>query len=304
MKKKKLNFLSRLNRAIENGHVLDWKKFKNLKQENEDKITLDKFDLLSFYEYFSDLYKCNENIDGQLIANSLCYKETNKSLPGDECRQLNEVITLDEINTAIKKLHNNKSVSEDLISNEMLQHLCSEGVQTLQKLFNQCLSVGVYPWHTSVITPIYKSGDPYDPDNYRAIAVGSCLGKLFSSVLLSRLTTFKQEHCKDPIEQLGFTKGAQTNDHILTLKTLIDKYTKKQKVPLFSCFVDLRKAFDTVSRDLLLYKIVKLGIRGSYFSVIEDMYNHSTAKIKINSLLSKKINIQRGTEQGHPLSLP
>ena len=34
MKLKKLNFLNRLNHAIENGHVLDWKKFKNLKEEN------------------------------------------------------------------------------------------------------------------------------------------------------------------------------------------------------------------------------------------------------------------------------
>ena len=71
---------------------------------------------------------------------------------------------------------------------------------------------------------------------------------------------------------------------------------------MLTCFVDLKKAFDTVSRDLLLYKLVKLGIRGKYFAVIEDMYNNSLSKIKIDGLLSSPIKMERGTEQGHPLS--
>jgi hypothetical protein len=79
-------------------------------------------------------------------------------------------------------------------------------------------------------------------------------------------------YCPDPKEQLGFQKGAQTNDHVLTLKTVIDKYTKKQRVRLYTCFVDLRKAFDTVSRDLLLHKIACLDITGEFFNVISDMY--------------------------------
>ena len=109
-------------------------------------------------------------------------------------------------------------------------------------------------------------------------------------------------YCLVPKEQLGFSKGAQTNDHVLTLKTTIDKYTKKQRVKLYGCFVDLRKAFDTVSRDLLLHKIAKLNISGEFFDVITDMYNNSTAKIKISNLLSPDIKIEQGTEQGHPLS--
>ena len=55
------------------------------------------------------------------------------------------------------------------------------------------------------------------------------MGKLFSGILLDRLLLFKEINCPDPKEQLGFKKGAQTNDHILTLKTVIDKYTKKRR---------------------------------------------------------------------------
>ena len=129
------------------------------------------------------------------------------------------------------------------------------------------------------------------------------MGKLFSSILLDRLLLFKKLYCPDPIEQLGFSKGAQTNDHVFTLKTIVDKYTKKQRAKLlYACFVDLRKAFDTVCRDLLLHKISCLGISGHFFDCLSDMYNNSIARIKISRLLTPDININRGTEQGHPLS--
>ena len=144
----------------------------------------------------------------------------------------------------------------------------------------------------------------FSPDNYRAIAVGSCMGKLFSSILLDRMLHFKNLYCPDPKEQLGFCKGAQTNDHIFTLKTVIDKYTRKHKVRVYACFVDLRKAFDTVCRDLLLHKITCLGISGNFFNCLTDMYLNSVARIKISKLLTPNIEIGRGTEQGHPLSAP
>lgn len=297
IKKKRLNFLDNLNRAIEDGHILDWKRFKQLKQNNTSSPLLDKFDLLSFYDFFTQLYKKPEN--GPELPSS------NSNIPASISQKtdiLNRAITMSEAQKAIKNLKKGKSCSTDQISNEMLQSLNLTGLLALLKTFNHCLKSGRYPWHTSVITPIFKSGNPFSPDNYRAIAVGSCMGKLFSGILLDRLLLFKELYCSDPKEQLGFQKGAQTNDHVLTLKTVIDKYTKKHRVRLYTCFVDLRKAFDTVARDLLLHKIASLDIKGEFFDVISDMYSNSLAKIKISNLLSPDIKMLRGTEQGHPLS--
>ena len=184
----------------------------------------------------------------------------------------------------------------------MLKSLDTLGTQALNCIFNYCLSKGIYPWNKSVITPIHKSGDINNPDNYRAIAVSSCLGKTFSSILLNRLINFRNNHCSDPPNQLGFCKGAQTNDHVLTLKTIIEKYRKPGKSNIFACFVDFKKAFDSIRRDLLLSKIANLCINGAFFLVIKNMYEKSTAKIKINNLLSDSFNIDKGTEQGHPMS--
>ena len=294
--KRKLEYLRLLNQAIEDGHVLDWKKFKRLKQENDSSPNLDKYDLASFHEFFSSLYSKPAH-----EPSLSCHFAEQYTQPPD-LSILNDPITLAELSKATKQLKKGKSCSTDLITNEMLQNLTPLCTKAILKTFNHSLTSGLYPWHTSLITPIFKSGNPFSPDNYRAIAVGSCMGKLFSSILLDRMLHFKNLYCPDPKEQLGFCKGAQTNDHIFTLKTVIDKYTRKHKVRVYACFVDLRKAFDTVCRDLLLHKITCLGISENFFNCLTDMYLNSVARIKISKLLTPNIEIGRGTEQGHPLS--
>ena len=64
--------------------------------------------------------------------------------------------------------------------------------------------------------------------------------------MLQRLLNFRSEVCPDYPNQLGFREGAQCSDHILTLSTIVEKYIKRLKGRVFACFVDYRKAFDTV----------------------------------------------------------
>ena len=214
---------------------------------------------------------------------------------------LNDKISFEEVNGAIRKLKPGKAAGEDCIMNEFLMSTSTQLKMAITHLFNQCLEKGVYPWNVSLITPLHKKGDRYNPDNYRAIAVGSAVGKLFSNILLERLVRYRQENCPDPPNQLGFCKEAQTADHIFTLTTCVNKYLHLNK-RLYSCFIDYRKAFDTVSREALLIKLSKLGIAGRYFNCIKHMYTNSRAKIKLLDKLSSAIDVTIGTEQGHPMS--
>ena len=107
----------------------------------------------------------------------------------------------------------------------------------------------------------------------------------------------------DTPNQLGFCKGAQTSDHILTLTTCIDKYTHHvERGRLYSCFVDYAKAFDTVCREALIYKLWHMGIKGRFFNCLEFMYSNSKAKVKLLTKLSASIKILCDTKQGHPMS--
>ena len=109
---------------------------------------------------------------------------------------------------------NGKSVSEDMICNEILKWFSQTNLLLLSKVFNQCLDTGNCPWNNCIIAPLHKKGCRADPDNYREVAVSSTIGKLFSTIILNRNINFKNRDKPDPINQLGFSKGAQTYDHI------------------------------------------------------------------------------------------
>ena len=124
-------------------------------------------------------------------------------------------------------------------------------------------------WCIGMICPIYiKSGARDDPDNYRGIALLSCLGKLFTCCLNTRLYNYMYiEHMQIlGNEQAGFRTGYSTIDHIFTLHTLIKLYLNTGK-RIYSAFIDHRKAFDYVNRMLLWKSILKYNINGKVFSV-------------------------------------
>jgi exonuclease III len=298
IKAKKADFAFDVNKRIEEGSNINWKTFKGLKELYTDEESFDTYDLFNFYTFFKELYdkRCKKDSHA---ANT----QSSPTIPQEsDLEELNEQFSDAEIDAAIKKLKPNKAVSLDLISNEMLKHSKRELRDIIKVLFNKCLQYGIYPWNNSVTTPLHKKGDKENPDNYRAITLGSCLGKLFSALVLDRLSMFRRNNCPDLPNQLGFCKGSQTSDHILTLKTLIDKYVSNGRKRLFTCFVDYRKAFDRVCRDALLYKLSHLGFAGNIFNCIQHMYNNSSTRIKLIKKISDAIDVGVGTEQGHPLS--
>ena len=120
-------------------------------------------------------------------------------------------------------------------------------------------------------------------------------------MLLERIVNYKKACHPDPPNQMGFTKGAQTLDHILTIRTPVEKY-KLKKTKVYCIFVDLKKAFDSIPREALLLKIASMGLTGKIFNVIHSMYQGSTCQLRMNGKLSEKFLVGRGTEQGHTLS--
>ena len=106
----------------------------------------------------------------------------------------------------------------------------------IQKLFNHVFSSGIYPmqWSSVYLSAVFKSGDPSKTENYRGIAINSCVGKLFNSVLNNRLDKFLvKESVINPC-QIGFSKKCRPSDHVFVLKPIIDKYISKKGCKLFA----------------------------------------------------------------------
>ena len=254
-----------------------------------------------FEAYFKNLYDDNHNSISKETKNEYINMADHINITSTHPKLLNKPITVEEVTSAINSLKSGKASSIDMVSNEILKNLDSQHRNFLTNHFNVCFDTNVYPWTENIITLLHKKGEIKDPDNYRAIAISSVIGKLFSTILLERLKSYRNKTCPDPPNQLGFTKGAQTYDHILTMHTIISKY-KKIKKPVFAIFVDFKKAFDSVCRQALFYKMAKLGITGKFYDILRNLYSNSSAYIKLSSHISNKFDIAKGTEQGHPLS--
>ena len=264
-----------------------WKKLKILKKSDTREANFSESTII---KHFSSLL-CTDRIQKPVLENS-----TNCDLDTD--------ITLEEVNSALKKSKNNKSAGLDVISKEMVHAFTEIYPNFLPKLFNIILKSKHFPeeWLTALIVLIHKKGTKSDISNYRGISLLSCLSKLFCSVLNNRIVKWGEENNVFSTSQLGFRKGNRTSDALTILHNLVDKYCHKGKSPLYACFVDFQKAFDKIPRDLLLQKLNNIGVRGNVYDIIKSMYTGDNARIKIDDKMTKLININQGVRQGCVLS--
>ena len=160
------------------------------------------------------------------------------------------------------------------------------------KVFNSILHLGIYPneWKKGYLNPIYKSGARSDPSNYRGISIMSCLGKLFNSILNTRLNEYLSENNVIDKTQIGFQKKARTSVQMFALRTLIEKYTIQSNSKLFTCFIDFRKAFDSVLHQALFLKLQKLGITGLFYNIVKNMYMDNILRVKIGHGLTDEFH--------------
>ena len=98
-------------------------------------------------------------------------------------------------------------------------------------------------------------------------------------------------------EQSAFQKGKSTLNHIFLSTSC------HSKAPLFIGFFDLAKAFDKVSRPLLLKSLIKLVIGSTLFYAINAMYSATQCIVKSGKNLSEILLTHSGLKQGAPSSL-
>ena len=125
--------------------------------------------------------------------------------------------------------------------------------------------------------------------------------KLFSSVLNTRLSKWIEENKILAEEQNGFRKGRSTVDQISSLTNIINT-RKKKRMSTYCAFIDFKKAYDYVDRDILWHRLNNMGISGKIFNAIKALYNSVSACVRLNGLCSDWFEINVGLRQGCSLS--
>ena len=292
----KNNIVSTMANSLNNVNRSDlWKELKKLKsQEQESNNTISEEQWINHFKGL--LY---ENNDSNIPEDA--------TLPTQDCIDtniLNSKISESEIHDQINKLKCKKTPGIDGISNEMIKYGRFKLVPVIKQIFNDILSSGQFPkeWNNGLIKAIYKKGDHSLPSNYRGITLTSCLGKLFTSILQTRLLNFLEMHKLLKEEQFGFRPNCRTTDNLFILKQLIHKYfARKEK--LYVCFIDYEKAFDSVWHKGLLYKIRNIGVSGNFYRTIESMYSSITSSVlTCPNNITESFECNKGIRQGDGLS--
>ncbi len=110
---------------------------------------------------------------------------------------------------------------------------------------------------------LFKEGDASKFDNYRGIMVGPIVAKLFAMILDKRLNEWVEQHVLCAKGQARFRKDYHTTDQLFILRTLIEQ-SKAKKKSLYYCFMDLKKVFNTMPREVFWQVLAGLKVEGCF----------------------------------------
>jgi hypothetical protein len=203
---------------------------------------------------------------------------------------------------AIEKLKRHKSPVIDQILAELIIAGGRIIRSDVHKLINSIWNKEELPeqWKESIIVPIYKKGHKTDCSNYRGISLLSTTYKILSNILLARLTPSYAEEIIGDL-QCGFRCNWSTTDHIFCIRQILEKKWEYNE-SVHQLFIDFRKSYDSVRREVLYNILIEFGIPMKLVRLVKMCLNETYSRVRVGQHLCDTFPIKKCLKQGDALS--
>ena len=99
---------------------------------------------------------------------------------------------------------------------------------------------------------------------------------------------------------MGFKRRSGTREATLALSEIIKEASKKR--PVLTTFIDVRAAYDSVIREVLYSKMLRMGIGGRFLTTVQGLYHSMEAELEVGGAMLGTVKMELGLAQGSPLS--
>ena len=210
-----------------------------------------------------------------------------------------------EIEKIVSGIKNKSSSGNDGISNRLVKELCPVISMPLSIVFNTSLQTGTFlsRMKGADVSPLNKSKSKLEKGNYRPISLLITMSKILEKIVYKRTYTFLEKMNQLYNSQYRFRAKHSCEQAVSELLSQIVKGHKQNKLTV-AIFLDLSKAFDTLSHDVLLNKLYKYGIRGTTLDWFKSYLTERTLQVKCHTddngtiTYSRNYKIDIGTPQG------
>jgi len=117
-------------------------------------------------------------------------------------------------------------------------------------------------------------------------------------ILLSRLTPYAEEIIG--AHRRGFRHNRSTTDHIFCIRQILEKKWEYNKA-VYQLFIDFKKAYDSVRREVLYNILIEFGIPMKLGKLLKMCLTETYSRIWVGKNLSDMFPVTNGLKQGDAL---
>ena len=208
-----------------------------------------------------------------------------------------------EVSEKLLAVDSSKTCGPDNIPGRLLKEFAHLFAEPVANIFNTSLSSGIVPniWKDSHVTPIPKVKQPNDETDTRRISLTACLSKVLEDFMVRWMISDVRNNID--AQQFGTFKGSSTTYCLLDMLHTWLSHLDSTGYFLRICHLDFSKTFDRIGHNILIQKLIDIGVRRSLIPWIVSFLSGRRQCVKLGEAVSTWLAVKAGVPQRESVSL-